>query len=68
MLNKANEALQIDQQTQQIKNGAREGVMGNAMLGVSMYRGGDRNKLLSVTYLTTLSASQTILVQWLGNK
>jgi len=33
MLNKVNEALQIEQHAQQI-NGAREGVMGNAMLGV----------------------------------
>ena len=34
MLNKANEALQIEQHAQQI-NGAREGAVGNAILGVS---------------------------------
>jgi len=34
MLNKANEALQIEQHAQQI-NGAMEVVMGNAILGVS---------------------------------
>jgi len=36
ILNKANEALQIEQNAQQIKNVAREGVMGYAMLGVSI--------------------------------
>jgi hypothetical protein len=42
--------------------------MGNAMLCVRIQETGTSYIYLFVAYLTTLSASQTILVQWLDNK